>query len=76
MAENTEIYASDLHAAIELVCPIVGVSVGRWSDKSTWRIDPKPEATPEQIALANAVVANFSIEPKAPEYVGVPRVIR
>ncbi|RPJ38010.1 MAG: hypothetical protein EHM35_05485 [Planctomycetaceae bacterium] len=76
-ADYTDVYASDLHVAIELVCPIYGVSIGRWADKSTWRIDFKPGTTPEQERLAKAIMANFDPKPpKAPEYIGAPRVIR
>jgi hypothetical protein len=48
-----------LDAAIKAVCPIHGVSIGRWDDRSTWRIDFKGEATPEQRAAAQSVVDSF-----------------
>lgn len=48
--------AQTLHTAVELVCPIQGVSVGRKNDKTTWRINYKQEATPAQRAAAQAVV--------------------
>ena len=53
--------ASILHAKIQSVCPIIGVSVGTPIDKSTWRIDFKPEATVQQQADAQAVVAAFDV---------------
>lgn len=44
---------------LRAVCPIDGVSMGEAANKATWRIDFKPEATPQQIAAAQAVVAAF-----------------
>jgi len=49
-----------LHAAIEAVAPIDGVSVGSRSDRATWRVSFKPEATDEQKAAAASVVAAFN----------------
>lgn len=40
-------------------CPAHGVSIGRWDDKATWRLDAKPEATVEQIAVARAIMDAF-----------------
>jgi hypothetical protein len=51
--------ASALDAAVKAVCPIYGVSVGIVSDKATWRIDFRPEATTQQRAAAQAVVTSF-----------------
>lgn len=42
-------------------CPIDGVSIGRKSDKSTWRIDFKPEATVQQRLDAQAIVDSFDV---------------
>lgn len=42
--------------AVLQVCPIHGISMGKRTDKSTWRIDYAPEATDEQKAAAVAVV--------------------
>lgn len=39
--------------------PIDGVSIGKRADKSTWRIDFKAEATPEQRSQAAQIVAAF-----------------
>ena len=50
-----------LHAAIEAVAPIDGVSVGSRSDKGTWRVSFKHEATDDQKAAAASVVAAFDI---------------
>jgi hypothetical protein len=48
-----------LTAAIEQVCPINGVSIGRRDDKSTWRIDYRAAANDQQKAAALAVVEAF-----------------
>ena len=50
-----------LHEKIATVAPINGVSLGRFTDKSTWRIDFKPEATAQQRADARAVVNTFDV---------------
>lgn len=55
-------FTSRLSDAINSVCPIHGVSVGRKSDKSTWRIDFKNEATTAQREAALAVLANFDAQ--------------
>lgn len=57
--------AAKLHDAIEAVCPIDGVSIGRSDDASSWRIAFRPEATKEQKDAALAVLAAF--DPAAPE---------
>lgn len=46
-----------LHTAVAAVCPIDGVSVGRWNDKATWRIKFAPDATDAQRAAALDVIA-------------------
>lgn len=48
-----------LAIAIKAVCPGEGASIGRWDDRSTWRLDAWPEATEAQIAAAHAVMAAF-----------------
>jgi hypothetical protein len=48
-----------LYEKIKAVCPVVGVSVGNWTDKGTWRIDFDTGATPAQKAAAQAVVDAF-----------------
>ncbi len=48
-----------LHEAIEAVAPIDGISIGDWDDKSTWRIDFKPEATNEQRVAAESVLIDW-----------------
>jgi hypothetical protein len=56
--------ATTLHEAVAEVCPIVGVSMGRSGDRNTWSFDPAPEATPEQIAAGENVIATLPIELK------------
>lgn len=48
-----------LDERVKAVCPVHGVSVGRWNDKSTWRIDFRAEATVQERAAAQAVVDAF-----------------
>ena len=48
-----------LHARVADVCPIAGVSVGRWEDKLTWRIDFALIATQAQRTQALDVLGNF-----------------
>lgn len=58
---------SDLHYAVEAVCPITGVSGDLTKDRTTWTFDPY-NATPEQIAAAKEVIALF-------DPVAVPRIV-
>ena len=53
--------AVKLTEAIRLVCPIHGVSIVHADDRATWRIDFKDEATTEQRAAAQVVLAGFDI---------------
>ena len=48
-----------LDELIKAVCPIDGISIKDWADKSTWRLDVKKEATPEQVERAKAVIMSF-----------------
>ena len=50
-----------LHTKISAVAPIDGIAVGETTKKPTWRIDFKPEATTQQRADAQAVVAAFDV---------------
>lgn len=50
-----------LHNAISAVCPIVGVSVPNAEDRTTWRAYFAVEATTEQVAAANSVLATFDL---------------
>lgn len=47
---------SDIHDAVNAVCPIDGISFANPSDKTSWRVDFKPEATDEQKAAAQSVI--------------------
>lgn len=47
-----------IHEAVEAVCPIHGISFAA-DDPATWKIQPKEEATREQIDAANALLASF-----------------
>jgi len=55
-----------LHEAISAVCPIDGVSVRRFDDKDTWRIDFGTGATDQQKSAAAAVVAAFDVATAVP----------
>lgn len=48
-------------AALKAVCPIDGVSIGRDSDKTTWRIDFSESATADQRAAAQGVIDSFDV---------------
>ena len=50
---------AELDAVVKAVAPILGVSVGRWDDRKTWRIDFADAATEEQKRTAASVVASF-----------------
>ena len=66
--------AQKLDAEIKVVCPILGVSIGRRDDKSTWRIEFAEEATLGQRHAAQAVLDAFEpgdyayIEKRLQEY--------
>lgn len=53
--------AGSLDSALRAVCPIIGVSIGRKDDKSTWRIDFDATATPDQRRAASVVVEKFDV---------------
>ena len=52
-----------LYEAISDVCPINSVTVGNGTDRSTWSYDPKPEATAQQKADADHVIATIPLAP-------------
>lgn len=52
--------ASQLHHAIDKVCPIDGVSIGDMDDRATWLFHPKPDATEAQVLAAVAVLKAFA----------------
>lgn len=64
---------SDLHEAIAAVCPIIGVSIGKTADKSTWRIDFAEHVTPEQMAAAEEALAAFDLDAVDPALVNDER---
>lgn len=51
-----------LHDAINKICPIDGVSIGRIDDKKTWRVDFKSEVTKQQQKDVEAIIASFDAE--------------
>lgn len=53
---------SVIHEAVAAVAPIDGVSIGTLSDKQTWTVCFKEEATTEERAAAQTVIDNFSVE--------------
>ena len=61
--------ATQLYAAVSAVAPIDGVSIGDKLDKSTWRVDFHPDATPAQKTAAQQAIASFvlplPIDPEA-----------
>jgi hypothetical protein len=67
---------ADVHAAVAAVCPIVGVSIGRWEDRSTWRLHFDPEATPEQREMGKEALFGFKMQDRHAEDMGAPVVIR
>lgn len=48
-----------LHQVVSAVCPIEGVSVGQYANRSTWSFDPLPGATSQQRTSAQAVIDAF-----------------
>lgn len=54
-------YAMILETRISLVAPIEGVSIGNLTDKGTWLIQFKAEATQEQRAAAQSVIDQFDV---------------
>jgi hypothetical protein len=53
--------AGFLHAAVEKVCPILSVSVGRDDDKATWHVTVAPSATDQQKLAAQEVLNAFDV---------------
>lgn len=48
-----------LDQQLKNVCPIEGVSIGLWNDKSTWQISFKSEATQSERTLAQSILLTF-----------------
>ena len=55
--------AGTLSDAIAEVSPIVGCTVGKADDRSTWTWEPGEAATQEQIDAGDNVVATIPIDP-------------
>jgi hypothetical protein len=53
-------HAQRVHDAVAAVCPIDGVSLPIENDNTTWTATAKAEATVEQIAAGQAVLANWN----------------
>lgn len=53
-----------LDQEIKKVCPIDGISFGDVNDRSTWKIHPTAQATPEQITAAQAALDSFTYTPE------------
>lgn len=52
--------------------PLIGVSVGAEDDKATWRVDLEPEATEDQRAQVDPLVAAFVPTPEVVKVDGPP----
>ena len=55
-----------LDEQLKAVCQIHGVSIGRWNDRATWRINFKDEATKAERAAAQKVLQSFVPQEDAP----------
>lgn len=51
--------AQELEAAIAVVCPVEGVSIGRWQDKGSWRIFFAAGASEKEKTNARKVLYDF-----------------
>lgn len=69
--------AAKVTEAVRAVCPIHGVSIGRRTEKKTWRIDFKDEASAKQRTAAQIVVDTFDVAAALrPEAVTAPAVLK
>src|SRR5690349_2551895 len=59
-----------LDQRIKTLCPADGISIGLRNDKSTWKVNSRPEATPQQIATAQTEISNFDTTSLIPADVG------
>lgn len=50
-----------LHKEIAKMADIVGVSVGKWNDKSTWRVHYSGEPTQEQLNAIARIIEQFDV---------------
>ena len=51
--------ARALYNAVVAVCPVIGVTLGRKDDRTTWSFEPSPDATQQQIDAGNIIVTTF-----------------
>lgn len=49
-----------VESAVSAVCPIDGITLAT-NDPATWTIQPRADATPEQIAAGNAALRAFDV---------------
>mgnify|MGYP000449852669 CR=1 FL=1 len=69
--------AQSVDSAVRNVCPRVeGVSIGKASDKTTWRVDFTPEATLEDREAVAVVLAGFNINAPSVEMIVAERTRR
>ena len=66
--------ALKLGEKLNKVAPVAGMSIGKPGDKSTWRIDFKPEATDAERQAAQLVLKNFDVV-KAEARADVPQEV-
>lgn len=52
---------SVLYKTILAVCPITGMMIGDWNDKTTWLLTYDPAATNAQKAAATTAITNFDV---------------
>ena len=52
----------NIEEKIKEVCPIYGISMANATDKTTWRIDFKPEATNKQKKDARDLIDKYTVK--------------
>jgi hypothetical protein len=62
MSDEAQTLQERVTNAVSAVCPNDGISFGNLTDKHSWSIQFCPEATPEQLAAAQSVIDEFSLE--------------
>ena len=58
-------HAKELAAAIQAVCPVFSVKVGKVHDRATWTFKPAENATQAQIDAGRNVIDSIEDEPDA-----------
>ena len=66
--------AGKLHEAVAQVAPVVGVSLGKEDDKSTWTITFAEDATKEQMDAAQVIVDAFDEKAVVPDVPQMDRI--